>query len=57
MSVPFAHGRLHVPVGRVQKRENIKLYVSLRQCVQADKGAYVTTLSVVERVAMGVAMP
>ena len=33
-SAPFAHGRLHVPVGRVQKRGIFKLYVSLPQSGQ-----------------------
>ena len=56
-SAPFAHGQLHVPVGRVHKRENIKLYVSLSQCGHDDEGAYVTTVNVVERVAMEAAMP
>ena len=56
-SAPFAHGQLHVLVGRVHKREKIELYVSLPQCGHDDEGAYVTTVNVVERVAMEAAMP
>ena len=56
-SAPFAHGRLHVPVGCVQKRDNIKLCISLLQCGEDDKGADVTTIKRVECASMEAAMP
>ena len=56
-SAPFAHGKLHVPVGRVHKRENIKLYVLLPQCGHDNEGDYVMTVNVVKHVAMEAAMP
>ena len=32
-SPPFAHGQLHVPVGRVQRRTDLRIYVGENMCI------------------------
>jgi hypothetical protein len=56
-SAPFAHGQLHVPVGRVHKRDDILLYITEHQRGRDDQGEFARTVNVVEREAVYAALP
>ena len=54
---PFAHGQLHVPVGRVSRRTDLRILVGDNMIRTDEEGDYVTTVNVVEPCALEASMP